>query len=140
MKKHLKQENVWLLFSLIKKASCYRFRTPGSKNLKKTTASDISFENKNIILSGSFFPASEESLKERLLMLKAQVVTQLSSETDILICGKFPDWSLIQEARSRAIKVIFIDKASDLFSNIISEELGKFESEHVYVSQASLGI
>ena len=138
--KKMRPENMWLLISLIKKARSYSFRTLRSKNLKETKALDNSLENKNIILSGSFFPASEESLQEKLLMLKAQVVTELSSETDILLCGKFPNWSLIQEARSRAIKVIFIDKASDLFFNIIPEELGKFESEHVYVSQASLGI
>ena len=76
----------------------------------------LSFKNKKVLLSGDFFPTTEEAFKEKLIRAKATVMAQLTSETEILICGKYPDWILIEEVQRRGLDIIFIDKASDLFS------------------------
>lgn len=75
---------------------------------------------KNVVLSGEFFPASDSFFKESLLKRNAHVQPQMTSETDILICGKYPDWMLVEEARHCGVTIIFIDKAGELFSRLAS--------------------
>lgn len=92
------------------------------KRLSETKKSDIvevnlhSFENKIIATSGEFFPTSDKALTERLVQERANVLPQITSATDILICGKYPDWMLIEEAKKNGVKIIFVDKVGELFS------------------------
>lgn len=74
--------------------------------------------SKNIIISGEFFPTSESAFKENLLKSNVNVQPEITPETEILICGKYPDWILVEEASLYGIKIIFIDKAGELFSRI----------------------
>ena len=67
-------------------------------------------ENKKVILSGSFSPASEEDLLEPLLIRKARIFTDISPEIDYIICGEDPDWNLIEEAALYGIDSIFLSK------------------------------
>ena len=130
-----------LLFPWInQKEFSSRKRPSGAKKLELSEMNFHSLENKNVVTSGEFFPARAEAFIERLVQEKANVISQLTAETDILICGKYPDWMLIQEARLRAINVIFIDKASDLFTGSTPVEQSNFESESMYISQVPLGI
>lgn len=77
---------------------------------------DCSFENKNIFISGEFFPSHENALKERLQKRKAKLQPFLTRDTEILVCGKYPDWLVMEEAKRNGVKIIMVDKASDLFS------------------------
>lgn len=86
---------------------------------KKSEFSEMNlhcFENKIIVTSGEFFPTSEKALTERLVQERANVLSQITSATDILICGKYPDWMLIEEAKKNGVKIIFVDKVGELFS------------------------
>ncbi len=109
-------------------------------NYENQNLNIFSLKHKNAVISGEFFPTDEETLKNKLINAKTNVMPQICAETDILICGKFPDWSLIEEARLKAINIIFIDKASDLFTNSTSAEHNNFESEQMHISQVHLGI
>ncbi len=75
-------------------------------------------QSRNIILSGEFFPTNEKVFKENLLKCNANVQLQMTPETEILICGKYPDWMLVEEARLYGVKIIFVDRAGELFSRI----------------------
>ena len=98
---------------------------------------DCFLENKNVIISGEFFPGSQDGLKENLLERKANVQSQMTSETELLICGKYPDWMLIEEAKMNGVKVIFIDKASDLFTRFATNVQN---SHSAVLNQVPLGI
>lgn len=83
---------------------------------------NVSFlQSKNVILSGEFYPMSEDIFKENLFKNKVNVQQEITPETDILICGKYPDWMLVEEARLYGIKTIFIDKAGEFFSRIATK-------------------
>lgn len=85
----------------------------------KPTQVDENFLNgKNVIISGEFFPTSEKVFKESLLKRKANVQPQMTPQTEVLICGKYPDWVLVEEARIYGVKIIFVDKAGELFSRL----------------------
>ncbi|CAN5198617.1 hypothetical protein BH23BAC2_BH23BAC2_22500 [soil metagenome] len=43
---------------------------------------------------------------------------EITPETEILICGMYPDWMLVEEAKLYGIKIMFADKAGELFSRI----------------------
>lgn len=109
-------------------------------NPEKQKMNILSLKHKNAVISGEFFPTDEETLKNKLNCAKTNVMPQMSAETDILICGKFPDWSLIEEAKIRAVKVIFIDKPSDLFAASNTSEQSNLDSEPSYISPVPLGI
>lgn len=89
-----------------------------SLTAKTTQLDDDLLHSKSVILSGEFFPTSESVLIERLLKRDVNVQPQMTPETDILICGKYPDWMLVEEARLYGVKIIFIDKAGELFSRL----------------------
>lgn len=76
---------------------------------------------KNVFLSGEFFPNGENSFKEDLFNRQANLQPEITPETEILICGKYPDWNLVEEARHYGIKIFFIDKAGEFFSRIASK-------------------
>ena len=98
---------------------------------------DEFLENRNVIISGEFFPDSEDALKQNLLERKANVQSQMTPETELLICGKYPDWMLIEEAKMNGVKIIFVDKASDLFTRLVSN----IQNSHPAVlNQVPLGI
>ncbi len=77
--------------------------------------------SKNIIITGQFFPTSESTFKENLLKSNLNVEPEITPETEILICGKYPDWTLVEEASFYGIKIIFIDKEGELFSRIATK-------------------
>ena len=77
--------------------------------------------SKNVILSGEFFPLSENSFKEKLIEREANVQQEITPETEILICGRYPDWMLVEEARLYGIRIIFADKAGESFSKIATK-------------------
>ena len=56
---------------------------------------NVSFENKHVVLSGLFRSAT---IAEDLNKYGAVIGDNLSHETDILICGDNPDWTLLQYA------------------------------------------
>lgn len=118
----------------------FHFYLRETSNPEKQKMDIFSLKHKNAVISGEFFPTGEEALKNKLMNGKTNVLPQMSADTDILICGKFPDWNLVQEAKFRAIKVVFIDKTSDLFTGSISVEQGSFEGEPSYISKVPLGI
>ena len=76
---------------------------------------------KNVILSGDFFHLNENSFSENLLEREANVQLEITPETEVLICGKYPDWILVEEARLYGIKIIFVDKAGEFFSKIAAK-------------------
>ncbi len=76
---------------------------------------------KNVFLSGEFFQIGEKSFKENLHNRQANLQLEITPETEILICGKYPDWNLVEEARLYGIKIFFIDKAGEFFSRIASQ-------------------
>lgn len=96
----------------------------------------FSLKHRNAVISGDFFPTNEVTLINKLIHSQINIMSQISAETDILICGKFPDWSLVQEARLRAINVVFIDKTSDLFTTLSPAE----QNEQTCIFQVPLGI
>ena len=72
--------------------------------------------NRKIALTGDFFPLDKLTFEAKLNHLKGEVQLELTSETDVLICGKYPDRKLISEAEKNGTYTIFIDKVSDLFA------------------------
>lgn len=130
-------ETVFLVAFVYKLSQYYAKALPDPEKEKMNI---FSLKHKNAVISGEFFPMGEETLKNKLVSAKTNVMPQMSAETDILICGKFPDWSLIQEAKIRAIKVVFVDKASDLFAALTSPEQSDLESELTFSNQFPLGI
>lgn len=77
--------------------------------------------DKNVFLSGEFREMGENSFFENLLNSQANLQPEITPETEILICGKYPDWNLIEEARLFGIRIFFIDKAGEFFSKIASQ-------------------
>lgn len=144
-KPSLKKEDMWIitksgiavLTASVNKLFQGSFVKPSDPKMKQTNF--ISLRNKNAVISGEFFPMGEEVLRSKLVSAKVHVMPHISEETHILICGKFPDWDLINEARSRAIQIIFIDKASDLFSHTVPAEHVNPKNEPVHL-QIPLGI
>ena len=124
---------------MIKKVFFLRKRTAEEKKSELPELKFDSLENKNVLTSGEFFPTRTEAFMERLVQEKANVRSEISAETDILICGKYPDWMLIQQARITGVKIIFIDKASDLFDEMVTD-IRRHTSEPDYSSQVPLGV
>lgn len=124
---------------MIKRDFSFRKRTSGAKKSELPELNFDSLENKNVVTSGEFFPTSTEALKEKLVQEKANLRSEITAETDILICGKYPDWMLIQQARISGVKIIFIDKASDLFDEMVID-IRRHTSEPDYSSQVPLGV
>lgn len=79
---------------------------------------DHFLHNKNVIISGDFFPTSEVEFKKNLLDRKANLQPHMTPETEILICGKYPDWMLVEKAGLYGVKIIFVDKAGELFGRM----------------------
>ncbi|WP_034921331.1 hypothetical protein [Gillisia sp. CAL575] len=75
-------------------------------------------QTKNVVLSGEFFPIN---YKDNLNKWEANLQPEITPETEYLLCGKYPDWVLVEEARHYGIKVIFTDKAGELFSRIATK-------------------
>lgn len=75
-------------------------------------------QTKNVVLSGEFFPIN---YKDNLMKWEANVQPEITPETEYLLCGKYPDWVLVEEARHYGIKIIFADQAGELFSRIATE-------------------
>lgn len=71
---------------------------------------------RKVVLSGNFFPLDRENFISRLEQFRGEIQLELDSETEVLICGKYPDWDLIAAAKERLIQIIFLDKVSDLFA------------------------
>lgn len=76
---------------------------------------------KNVILSGDFFHLKGNSFSENLREREANVQLEITPETEVLICGKYPDWILVEDARLYGIKIIFVDKAGEYFSRIAAK-------------------
>ena len=76
---------------------------------------------KNVILSGDFFHLNGNSFSENSLKREANVQLEITPETEVLICGKYPDWILVEDARLYGIKIIFVDKAGKYFSRIAAK-------------------
>ena len=89
---------------------------------------DDFFQNKKVVIMGEFFPMNNTTLNENLLTRGASIQPKLTGETEILICGKYPDWMLVEQAKLNGVKVIFVDRAGELFSVILSRmnEVGSF--------------
>lgn len=83
-----------------------------------TPGDDHFLHTKNVIISGDFFPSSEVAFKKNLLERKANLQPHMTTETEILICGKYPDWMLVEKARLYGVKIIFVDKAGELFGRM----------------------
>lgn len=108
---------VGTLFYLIKKTGFLpygNFPPTLDSTTRKEKISTLS--HKNIRTTGHFFPTSEEVFNNKLLQLNANVQPQMNEETDALICGKYPDWMLIEEAKTMGIPIIFVDNTAELFS------------------------
>lgn len=93
-----------------------------SLTYRETAPLDDKFlDSKNCIISGDFFPFSESLFKEKLLKRNINVQPQMTPDTEILICGRYPDWVLVEEARMYGVKIIFVDKAGELFSRMVTK-------------------
>ncbi len=79
------------------------------------------FHYKNVILSGEFFHLTENSFKAKFQEEKINLQPEITPETEILICGRYPDWILVEEARLYGITIIFADKAGEFFSRIATK-------------------
>ena len=86
-----------------------------------SNGNNICLQAKNVILSGDFFHLNGNSFSENLLKREANVQLEITPETEVLICGKYPDWILVEEARHYGIKIIFIDRAGEYFSRIAAK-------------------
>lgn len=76
---------------------------------------------KNIIFTGEFCTGAEVAFREEVLKGSANVQTSIIPETELVICGKFPDWILVEDARQNGIKIIFTDKAGESFSRMATK-------------------
>lgn len=76
---------------------------------------------KNVVLSGQFFPVDENYIIDNIEEQTANLRQGITPETEILVCGRYPDWMLIEEARLYGIKIVFADKAGELFSRIATK-------------------
>lgn len=86
---------------------------------------------KNVVLSGQFFPLDENSFIDNLEEQAANVRQEITPETEILVCGRYPDWMLVEEARLYGIKIVFADKSGELFSRIATR-LCKTRTMNIY--------
>lgn len=87
-----------------------------------TTDLNIDFpQAKNVIFSGEFLIGSEIAFRENFIKGNANVQTEITPETELLICGKFPDWMLIEDARKNSINIVFTDKAGEFFSRMATK-------------------
>lgn len=93
---------------------------------------DMDFlQAKNVFLSGEFCPMDENTFIERLRERKANVQQEITPETEILICGQYPDWVLVEEARHYGIKIVFFDKAGEFFSRMAAKLINNKTSSPV---------
>lgn len=110
---------------ILDKISMHRLSFQGAPtNLLPDGTSQLNvrlLQAKNVILSGEFHPMSEDTFRENLIKGKVNVQQEITPETEILICGKYPDWMLVEEARLYGIKIIFVDKAGEFFSRIATK-------------------
>lgn len=109
---------------MMQKLSFQKAEEPLSPDFLSELSKDLS-KAKNIVLSGEFCALSENSLKENLLKSKANVQPEITPETEILICGKYPDWMLVEDARHYGIKIMFVDKAGELFGKMATKLIQK---------------
>lgn len=102
---------------MMQKLSCPDAPKPLFSNL--ITDLNNSFSNvKNIIFSGEFCAGSETAFRENSLKGIAGAQVEITPETEVLICGKYPDWMLVEQARQNGIQIVFTDKAGEFFSRI----------------------
>lgn len=130
-----------ILNNIIKKTglSNSSFRKTAIPGLQALTSQvdEYFFQNKKIAISGEFFPMSENFLKSNLVEREANVQPEMTPETEILICGKYPDWMLVEEARLYGVTIIFVDKAGELFSKMAS---GLLKNNSVLSYEEPLGV
>lgn len=69
---------------------------------------------KNVMITGKFFPLSETALRNELFIIKANIQSYMTVETDVLICGKHPDRNLVEEARIYGVEVLYINKIGEI--------------------------
>ena len=100
---------------------------------KEYFSNDINdyLHSKNVVLSGQFFPMNENSFIDNLEKQEANLEPEITPDTEILICGRYPDWMLVEEARLYGIKIVFADKAGELFSRMATK-LYKNRAELTY--------
>ena len=98
----------------------FRKTTKANNSVPAKPLDDNFFQNTKVVIMGEFFPMNNKTLNENLITRGASIQPKLTGETEILICGKFPDWMLIEQARLNGVKVIFVDRAGELFNVILS--------------------
>ena len=81
---------------------------------------DDYFQNKIVAILGEFFSMNNTNLRENILNRGATIHPKVTVDTDIIVCEKFPDWILVEQARLKGVKVIFVDRTGDLFSVVLS--------------------
>lgn len=78
-------------------------------------------QSKNVILSGEFYHLEDNSIINNFHKRETNIQPDITPDTEILICGQFPDWMLVEEARLYGIRIIFADKAGELFSRMATK-------------------
>lgn len=98
----------------------HEISTPLNKEYFSKDINDYLY-SKNVVLSGQFFHLNENSFLDNLEEREANVEPEITPETEVLICGRYPDWMLVEEARLYGIKIVFADKAGELFSRMATK-------------------
>ena len=102
------------------KLFCFRKATKNGREFTAKPLDNHFFRNKRIALIGEFFPMNNITLTKNLLSTGANIDSKITPDTEILICGKFPNWTMVEQAKAKGVQLIFVDKAGELFTVILS--------------------
>lgn len=83
-----------------------------------------SLEKNNFFINGIHLPTNPNFLNGILLHSDMILHTYPNPDVDLIICDKYPDWDLIEQARSFNAEIIYID-AAGIFFNIKAANLEK---------------
>lgn len=83
-----------------------------------------SLKKNNLFINGILLPTNTDFINGIVLHSDMILHTYPNPEVDLIICYKYPDWDLIEQAKSFNAEIIYID-AAGIFFNIKAANLEK---------------
>lgn len=108
-----KQENVELLEQL--EDLGILFLNPLYK--KEASVEELKLKDRRIVITGSFKNYSREELSERLEALGAKILSSVSKNTDLLLCGEKAG-SKLEKAKTLGIQILLEDDLEDWLNEL----------------------
>ena len=87
-------------------------------------------KNKNIFLSGKFFPANEEVVAKAILKRKANFYSEITSGIDYRIIGEEGDQNLIEETAPNVVVRVFREEENSLEDKKVDMEIMKYSKSY----------